>query len=150
MTKQDELEDAMRNNNIKKVELLLKNKDVDPSINDNQAIIYASSVGYIILDIIKLLLNDPRVDPSENNNQAIKAASENGYTNVVKLLLQHPRVDPSSNNNYAINHAAYQGHFDVVKLLLKDERVKEKLQEDFIELYNDLIKKDAKNKIEEF
>ncbi len=96
-------------------------KGVDPSIDNNFAIEYASKNGH--LEIVKLLLQDERVDPSDHNNYAIECASKNGHTEVVKLLLQDERVDPSDHRNDAIRYASENGHTEVVKLLLQDKRV---------------------------
>ena len=48
------------------VEILLKDKRVDPSDKNNQAIRFASYYGNP--RIVKLLLKDSRVDPSDENN----------------------------------------------------------------------------------
>ncbi len=96
-------------------------RGVDPSINDNFAIEYASKNGH--LEIVKLLLQDERVDPSDHNNYAIRLALQNGHTEIVKLLLQDKRVDPSVDNNYVIRIASLNGYVEIVKLLLQDERV---------------------------
>jgi len=94
---------------------------VDPSIDNNNAILNASQYGYI--DIVKELLKDERVDPSVLNNLTIQLASEFGRIEVVKELLKDDRVDPSGNFNYAIQLASLNGHVEIVKELLKDKRV---------------------------
>ena len=97
---------------------------VDPSVNNNEAIIVASKYGQI--EVAKALVKDKRVDPSANNNQAIidastasdlnaelfryieypwqveghretaKMENEFRHMEVIELLLQDPRVDPSA------------------------------------------------------
>ena len=96
-------------------------KKVDPSVDYNHAIRYASRNGH--LEVVKLLLQDKRVDPSAGDNYAIRKASENGHLEVVKLLLQDEKVDPSAGNNEAIRYASTHNHPEVVKLLLQDKRV---------------------------
>jgi len=56
------MEWASENNYFEIVKLLLADKRVDPSTNNNSAISYASKKGHT--EIVKLLLNDKRVDPS--------------------------------------------------------------------------------------
>lgn len=100
---------------------LLKNKKVDPSVDDNYLIQIASECGQI--EVVKELLKDSRVDPAAENNYAIQAAAEGGHSKVVKLLLQDPRVDPAVNDNYPLQVACDKGHVSVVKKLAKDNRV---------------------------
>ena len=92
---------------------------VDPSDNDNYAIICASKYG--CLDIVNRLLQDPRVNPADSANKAIRLASRNGHLAVVNRLLQDSRVNPSEYNS--IYWAIKNGHLAVVKRLLQDERV---------------------------
>ncbi len=111
---------AMKNNNIELFYELLE-FGIDPSVEDNKAIRWASFQGNT--EIVKMLLEDPRVDPSAENNWAIQSASIHGHTEVVRLLLEDPRVDPSANNNQAIIIASLKEYKDIVKLLLEDERM---------------------------
>lgn len=101
--------------------LLLADPRVDPSSQDNAAIILASSKGHS--EIVQLLLADDRVDPSARNNAAIKWTSFNGHTEIIRLLLADDRVDPSARNNAAIRWASSYGHTEIVQLLLADPRV---------------------------
>ena len=112
---------ACENNNVNKVKLLLRDQRVDPSDNENEAIIEASMYGH--WKVVKLLLQDTRVDPSDSQNNAIIEASRNGHLEVVKLLLHDSRVAPSDQDNEAIIEASENGHWDVVKLLNNDSRV---------------------------
>jgi len=73
------------------MEKLLKDSRVDPSAQNNSAIIQTieSEIPYHEvseaqkLEVIEILLQDPRVDPSVNNNQAIIKASRAG----IQILL---------------------------------------------------------------
>ena len=98
---------------------------------------------------VKLLLNDNRVNPSDLNNWAIIEASMGGHTDIVKLLLNDNRVNPAA-YNWAIINASIEGHCDIVNLLWQDQRVKNSLKNDNEKLYNQLIKKDIKDKVEIF
>ena len=82
---------AIQKDKTEVVKLLLQDKRVDPSAEDNYAIRWASANGYT--DIVKLLLEDERVDPSAGDNYAIRWASANGREEVVKLLLKDKRVE---------------------------------------------------------
>ncbi len=76
--------------NTEIVELLLADNRVDPSVENNLAIRYASESGHT--EVVKLLLDDPRVNPADNNDSAIRQASQNGHANVVRLLFPDPRI----------------------------------------------------------
>jgi hypothetical protein len=106
--------------------LLQENIIKDPSINNNNIIIWASSKGY--LEVVKQLLKDKRVDPSDKNNNAIRWASAFGYLEIVKLLLEDKRVDPSVCNNYCIRAASTNGHLEVVQLLKNYQNVNKKIK----------------------
>ena len=103
MTKQEEFNQAVKDNDIKNVKLLLNDSMVDPSAADNYAIRWASYKGQ--LDVVKLLLNDPRVDPSDSNNQAIRVASDQGHIDVVKLLWKNKKIkDSFKMDDSALSH----------------------------------------------
>lgn len=111
------LYDALRNNHVEIVELLLNDGRIDPGSFDNVALRAASASGY--LDIVNLLLEDPRV----NLINSLTIASENGQLNVVNRLLEDSRVNPTFENNEAIINASENGHINVVNRLLEDPRV---------------------------
>jgi len=115
------LMNAVKFNNVDKVKILLQNKWVDPSAQNNYAIRLAAERGHT--EIVKLLLQDGRADPSVNNNYAIGLSAQNGHIEVVELLLQDERIDPGDDDNYAIGSASKYGHIEVVKLLLQNPRV---------------------------
>lgn len=107
------------------VEMLLKNPKVDPSAQDNKAIINAcfscEGCNKTNLGIIKLLLDDPRVDPSTQDNRAIVEASD---YDTIKLLLDDIRVNPSARNNIVLFNAYKNKDDRLIELLLKDSRIK--------------------------
>jgi hypothetical protein len=90
MDKQLEFYQAIEDNNVKAVALLLKDQNVYPFANANSAIGYASYDGY--LDIVELLLNDSRVNASDDCNYAIKSAYRNKEYEVVNLLLKNTAI----------------------------------------------------------
>jgi ankyrin repeat protein len=99
--------------------MLLKDKRVDPTAKDNEAIYKATLRGHE--RVLDLLLSDHRINISEKNYIGI--ASEYGRFQVVAMLLRDKRIDPSVQDNYAIRFASANGHKDVVELLLRDKRV---------------------------
>ena len=112
--------DAIKFNKLDIVDNLIL-RGVDPSIENNVAIKWASEKGHF--DIVDRLLRDERVDPSDQNNFAIITASHKGHLNVINRLLENPRVDPADQNNYAIMLASKEGHLDIVDRLLQYSRV---------------------------
>jgi len=142
MTKQEEFNNVIIDDDIEIIKTLLKDNRVDPSDRDNYAIKVASTNGHT--ETVKLLLQDDRVDPSDNNNMAIRWASNNGCTGVVKLLLKDDRVDPSDDDNFAIRGASNNGHTEVVKLLLKDSRI------DIYKLLKEAIPNKLREEINDF
>ena len=84
------------------VRLLLSDKRVDPSVNNNYAIRWASRKGHP--EVVRALLLDGRVDPSAYNNYAIQWASRNGHAEVVRLLFSDERV------RKALTMQEYQRH----------------------------------------
>jgi len=121
---------VVKRGSYKIVKILLTDSRVNPSINNNYALRWASKNGHT--EIVKLLLADERVDPSDQNNQAIQISSFYGHADIVKLLLEvglnkeftkRERVNPADLANQAIRYASKNGHTEVVKLLLTDKRV---------------------------
>lgn len=126
--------DAIKNNNLKEVQLLLNN-EVDTDIK-NKALVEAATKGN--LDIVKLLL-DNGADVSTNNNLPLKRAADKLHLDVVQLLLNnggynkiksvadtflhimkiliHNGID-SNIANKALIIAATDGYLGAVKLLL--------------------------------
>jgi ankyrin repeat protein len=101
------------------VKLLLADKRVDPSADDQLAIRMACEDGQ--LEVVKLLLADERVDPSVSNSCTILGACAHGHTEIAQLLLADKRVDPSENHSFRF--ACSYDHPAIVKLLLADERI---------------------------
>lgn len=118
---QTAFEDACTANDVDKVKEFLASGTIDPSANNNGAIIWACTKGY--LQLAQELLKDPKVDPSACDNEAIVSASGCGRLEIVRLLLKDPRVNPTAQGNRAINNAYRYNHPEVAKELLKDFRV---------------------------
>jgi hypothetical protein len=94
---------------------------VDPSDQNNKAILYALKSGNILA--AKLLLNDKRVDPSINNNELLIDSVRSGDAKFVSFLLGYPIVNPSDQHNEAMQIAVQNRYTDIIELLLKDSRL---------------------------
>ncbi len=66
---------------------LINDLHMDPSVDNNQAIIIASEHGNI--EVVKFLLSDKRVDPSAQHNEAVYQAYMNGHIDIYNLLQEH-------------------------------------------------------------
>lgn len=104
------------------VRLILSDKRVDPSANNNHIFRMVCCDLDEELEIAKILLADPRVDPSDMYNEPIKDACASGHTEIVKLLLADKRVDPTVSNSLPLTLAVESCHTEIVKLLLDDKR----------------------------
>jgi hypothetical protein len=72
------------------VKILLKDKRVNPMVNDGVTLYWACHNNN--LDMVKLLINDKRMDLSAENNKIIKWAYRFKHYDIVKQLLKDPRV----------------------------------------------------------
>ena len=81
----DRFRAAINKNDIKMVDFLLHNRQIDPTINNNYAIIKAVESNHV--DIVKLLLNDPRVATKDLISEAIKIAKDQKYSDLLDILV---------------------------------------------------------------
>ncbi len=107
--------------NIDRIESIIRNKDFDPTFDNNCMIVWACKNE--LLNIVELLLRDPRVDPSANDNEAILEACVNHNEKLMRLLLGDPRVDPSAYKNRAIRSMSYCCTPEFIEILLKYPQV---------------------------
>ncbi|KAJ3006264.1 UNVERIFIED_CONTAM: hypothetical protein HDU68_004183 [Siphonaria sp. JEL0065] len=103
------------------LQVLLENDSLDPSDNDNAALVQAATKGHA--DVFRFILQDKRIDPSKPNNSAFIGACYAGNLEIVNLLLRDPRVHPGDQLNKALYNACLNGHVQIVRLLLADTRV---------------------------
>lgn len=110
---------------LEAVEKLLKNKDIDLNLKDNNGqtvLLWAASDGHE--EVVKLLLANRNVNPNLSDNGArtpLWWATLNGHESVIKLLLARHDVDPNSRDDCGetpLSLATSIGHDAVVKLLL--------------------------------
>lgn len=116
MNIQEQFYNAITNNDIETIHFLMINKNFNPSIFCNLAIIEATKFGFI--DIVKLLLTDHRVDPTDSNNDSIRSAFENGHLNIVNLLWQDQRVKDTLKKD----------DIDLYNKLIKKDKLKQKVE----------------------
>ena len=79
--------------NIKMVELLINNQEVDFNKNDNLA--FRTACKNNSIEIIKLLLKDNRIDATFRQNHCIRFADINDNVNVINLLFSQKNVRDS-------------------------------------------------------
>lgn len=135
------------------VELLLADPRVDPTANNNAAMMKAviknrvkivelllsqhrvrqadnaNSLEFAVCrgltEIVDLLINTPGVRARRYNYQyLIYIATHNNNLNVVKLLLaKQAKKNPRDNNNFAFYAAVCENNYDIVEMLLDTHRV---------------------------
>lgn len=108
------------------VKLLLTNDNIDPSIDNNNAIKIASKKGYT--DIVKYLLTT-NINPSVLNNYPIRTSAENNHIDVLKILLSDSRTDATDSYNEAFITSIRLANTDIIKLLLSHLTEKDKLSD---------------------
>lgn len=142
------------NNRLDIFNRIMRDPDIDPSCNDNDALLCACKleniqmIGRLLLDkrvnpasnynillstickigdvlILERLLQDERVDPSMHNGWVLDIACQYGHIEIVKRLLQHPKIDPTINKYSALRQAIRNNDIKIVDLLLKDPRMDE-------------------------
>lgn len=133
---------------LETLKTILNKSKISPDFDNNIAIETASENGH--LDIIKFLLNYNIVNSSVNHGHLIYKAAINGHIDIVKFLLNDNKTNPSFNGNFTIRICSDLGKTEVVDILWSSKYVKNTLAKDCTELYNDLNKRDIKNKVNEF
>ena len=106
--------------------MILSDPRVDPSQNENKAIIWASESCNEV--VVKLLLDDNRFQMDVDDHtfkESILSASQYGPFQVFNLFYQRMNsiIDIDTTLNKAIGIASQYGHIEIVKLLLSDPRI---------------------------
>ena len=89
---------ACQQGKIEDVKILLRDKKVDPSDNNNEPIVLASYYGHT--QIVKLLLRDPRVDPSVLFNAAVRFAYQENHWDTLDELLKSSKISEYTRMDY--------------------------------------------------
>jgi hypothetical protein len=87
---------ASNKGHVEMTNLLMKDKRVDPSANDDYCIAQA---GKKTAELVLTLMNDSRVNPSSNLNQSIRDANSRGYNDIVFILWKDQRVKDTLKNH---------------------------------------------------
>jgi len=87
---------AVANERIEAIRLMIADPRVDPTVEDNDLIQHACEKGYI--EIVQILLSDPRVDP----NAGLEGAYKKNRTGVLELLLNDPRITDENLAKYSL------------------------------------------------
>ncbi|KAJ1554480.1 hypothetical protein HK096_003354, partial [Nowakowskiella sp. JEL0078] len=112
---------AVKSGNLRIVELLLKDKRVNPTVLYNYSEVWGNSEEHC--KIMDVLLKDGRFDPAVNDNELFTIVADEGYFNLVANLLKSECVNPSTDYNAALRLSASRGHAKVIERLMKDKRV---------------------------
>lgn len=145
---------AVCGNRIELVQKLVKDYEIDLSINDNYLIDKAVREGYV--EIVQILADDDRVDctsviktcliwgkynifkilmekvdPSIENQELLRLACTLKKYMITGLLLKDPRVNPTINRQEPLRVACKRGYYGIVKLLLKDPRVNPSVMDNY-------------------
>jgi ankyrin repeat protein len=116
------------------VKLLLADKRLDPTLDNNFAICWASENPHSE-KCIKLILEDGRIDPSENGNEPLyNACLKNNY-DIVNILLQDQRVDPFDRNGSIIDLVTNN---NLIYLFIKYDYIVQKLYKVYFEKYKNI------------
>ena len=108
------------------VKILIQDAHLDPSVDNNSAVIVASNFGH--LEIVRFLMQDKRMDLSKGFGLlSVLLASEKGHPEIVKFLLQHESVKPIVSDklvSMAIREAFDNNHLTIVDFLVEYRPVK--------------------------
>lgn len=107
------------------VKILLENDQINPAIDNNDAIKVASKNGHIA--IVEILLANNKVDPTVLYNYPLRTAAEHNHIDIFKMLLADPRTDATDAHNEALITAIRLANIDIIKILLTHLTEKNKL-----------------------
>ena len=115
----DDFFNTVRRGKIDAVVHLLSTKgpQIDPSEQNNRALVAAAASGYA--DIVALLLPYPEVDPS----RALLVAAEFGHLNVVQLILSRLGADAGKSFPDIYTRAIKHGRRDMVNFVVKQAQI---------------------------
>lgn len=91
--------------NFDVINILIKHKDVDPSLDDS--ILIDRLYDDFHYEVLKIILKDCRADPSTYDNNLIKKSYEKKSKKVVKLLLEDERVRSSLSDEERLRYKLF-------------------------------------------
>ena len=139
---------CIKKSKIKLLRAIIKNTDVDPSINNNAA--FKLALERRKITVIKCLLEDDRVDPNVDNNFILNRCCMYKKNKLAEVLINHKKTILNANNNKAIYLAYTNKNFEIVDLLFSFDSVKESVKLDHPDIYNYLISVEIKKKMLNF
>ena len=140
MQMQKILKKIIRMDNEKKIILFLKNEKINPSHNNNEALIISSENGY--LNSVTALFKYESVLSASNIELSFALAAQNGHIDIIKLFIKSLQLDPSLHFNWAIYNAHKNNHTHIINYLWKDQRIKKTIIKNHLNIYNEIIKKE--------
>ena len=117
---------AIKYGNPTLANLLLEQRDVDPTLSDYEGLTplaHAAKAGH--QDVVELLLQRENVDSDSGDGDGrtpLSYAAESGHEGIVKVLLERRGVNsdsPNWNGRTPLSYAAQYGHEEIVKILLQ-------------------------------
>lgn len=99
--------------------ILLKDKSIDPSKNNNVVIKMASR--HKDKELLEMLIKDKRVDPSTSDNTPLRNASTLNNLEIVKMLLKSRKVNPSAKDNSPLRNAVRHGNEEMVDAIINHD-----------------------------
>jgi hypothetical protein len=146
--KQNKFKEAIKNNDIKIVNSLLYDSDVDVAEGDDFFIRFACDLGYT--DIVKLLLSNPKINPSNHYQWSILNAVEKGHFDIVVLLLKDSRMDTSDFFDTCIEYSSRNKDYKTFNLIWEYHKINKKNCSEDLQTYEQLKKNNTWNKINDF
>jgi hypothetical protein len=148
MIKQQIFKYAINKEYIKIVKFLINDKNIDSTYGNNIALRYTSVISNF--EIFKLLFDKQTNLKINDLNYIVLLNSESGNIDILKYVVNNSNADLSFNYNQAITIAQMNNNQETVDFLWNDKNVKNTLNNDHLLLYNRLIKKNIKSKINKF
>jgi len=106
-----DLKKAIHDKDLVMVQTILKDPQIDPTIDDN-ALLFESVI-HNNVELLDIFLKDSRIDPSIQDNEALFLAEKTDSIDVFKRLLADPRMDPGARENTLIVQASEDASFQV-------------------------------------
>jgi hypothetical protein len=140
-----ELALKLKNN---KVLEYLKNIYFFNNFENTQFVIHYISSGYI--HIIKFLIENDILNLTYDENFIFEKAILSNNVEIFKYLLELDVIEPEIRCNEAINKAYKNNFWEIIECLWNQKTVRDTLMNDHEDIYNELMKKYIKNKLNNF
>lgn len=145
---QKRFERAIEYEDIETIKKLIYNENINPFYNEYYALIKLSSLNNI--KAIRLFLKLQNIDLPIRSFCVFRTAAEYNSIDVIKILIEENNVSPTVINNYAIKIAYKKNNKEVYTYLFKIKEVRQMLLINDKEFYDNLLKNEILNKINNF